>query len=188
MRTLRVSVMCALLSTSAVVAGVSAADDSTRVNFVSGTMVESELVGGEDFWTEMGAVAHSRGRSHITEWEWSDPRLPAHRETTFGWDIYPDWAGTYPDSEPGGKVQLTVEAGVGIAAGGGTWDFSSRGMAHPDGSVTSQDLYIGRGGYDGLFAHLDCRADAVDAPVECSGYIFEGDAPLSPESRSDIAS
>ena len=63
MRMSRLPVVVAAVSMMVVMGTPMAADDSARVTYLTGRLMDSELTGLEDFWAETGAVAHSRGRT-----------------------------------------------------------------------------------------------------------------------------
>lgn len=62
-----------------------------------------------------------------------------------------------------------------LVNGGGSWDGTWTGVKHEDGSTYLQGVAHGKGGYDGLKAHLSAvrlSASMLD-PLQAAGYILD---------------
>ncbi|HEX5015168.1 MAG TPA: hypothetical protein VFV72_13540 [Candidatus Limnocylindrales bacterium] len=69
----------------------------------------------------------------------------------------------------------------------GSWTGTSTGLAYPDGSIDGQDVLIGRGAYEGLYAILNARAESAPANggvTTWRGMIMPGIPPSAPSEPS----
>jgi hypothetical protein len=141
--------------------------DGSPVTHVTGTVVDTFY---DDSTGELtyspGDVHHLSGATYIETNEWSDPRLPAEKEMVLDLTTYP---------YEGGRLMIT-RASIRLDGLDGSWVGTGVGLAYPDGSSQRQDVLVGEGAYEGLFAVLSCGTD-----MGCDGFIFEGEMPPQPQ-------
>ena len=146
-----------------------------RVVTVTGKLVDQQLDDEQaESWSE-GDIRHSRGLRERQVVEWSDPRLPAIKNTVFNYIQYP-----HPT-----RVAAVFEGSHLLEDEDGSWAGTSTGVSYPDGSIEGQDVLVGRGAYEGLYAVLHACAEIAPGDGGTTvwrGMIFTGSAPPAPKS------
>jgi hypothetical protein len=142
------------------------ADDSP-VTHVTGTIVDTFYDDSTGELTSApGDINHMSGATYVETNEWSDPRLPAEKRMVLDFTTYP---------YEGGRLMVT-RTSIRMDGADGSWVGTGVGLSRPDGSSQGQDVLVGEGGYEGLFAVLNCGT-----ATGCDGYIFEGQMPPPPD-------
>jgi hypothetical protein len=123
-----------------------------------------------------GDIRHGSGHRERQLIEWSDPRLPAVKLSTFDYVEYP----------ADGSRTTAVFRGTHLLEGiDGSWVGSSTGVFYADGSVEGHDLLVGQGRHEGLYAVLFSRADSsptAGGVTVWRGVICSGSPPPVPPS------
>jgi hypothetical protein len=171
MRTLRLSlagtVILVLLGGLGAVVLAQEEADGSLVTHVTGTIVDTSYDASTGELTSgPGDVNHMRGATYIETNEWSDPRLPAEKKMVLDFTTYP---------YEGGRLMIT-RTSIRMDGAEGSWVGTGVGLSRPDGSSQGQDVLVGEGAYEGLFAVLNCGNE-----TGCDGFIFEGEMPAQPE-------
>lgn len=170
MRTMRLGL--AGLTSLALLVGVGGAvisqdeADAVPVAHVTGTIIDTFYDDSTAEYTESpGEVHHMKGATYVETNEWSDARLPAEKRMVLDFTTYP---------YEGDRLMVT-RTSIRMDDEQGSWVGTGVGLSRPDGTSQGQDVLIGEGAYDGLFAVLTCGSAAG-----CEGYIFAGEMPPQP--------
>jgi hypothetical protein len=171
MRTLRLSLLGSVIIMS--LAGPSGAvlsqDDAegSPVTHVTGTIIDTSYDPSTGKLSYApGDIHHMKGSSYIETNEWSDPRLPADKRMLLDFTTYP---------YQGGRL-MVARTSLRLDGPDGSWVGTGVGLSFPDGTSQGQDVLVGQGAYEGLFAVLYCGTD-----MRCDGFIIEGEMPQQPE-------
>ena len=169
MRTLRLAMVGAvslMFVGSLGAAAQSEADEVVRVTPVTGTVIDSVWDDSQMEFTSEDGVNSGRGMLITETYEWSDPRLPAVKQSILNFNSY---AGEGGDRGIMGQTTIRLEGPDGAWTGGATT------MQYVDGRGVGWDTYFGEGAYEGLVAVLQCTSEG------CEGQIFEGERPPMPD-------
>jgi len=148
--------------------------EPTLITPISGTVTASKFDDSdEEYWVDDDGSRHARGARHEETYDWDDHRLPPLKRMVFNFDMYP-MSGT-------GDVWV-LSSTIRLDGPDGYWSGSGQHFGPTDGSQTatgvyagSQDVLVGHGAYEGLMAVMGCGGG------DCSGYIFEGAMPPTPD-------
>ena len=140
---------------------------------VTGRLIEQEIHGDEVDVRIEGDIRHGRGLRERQVIEWSDPRLPAIKSTVLNYVEY-------------GLEHAHVAVFTGahlLEDDNGSWIGTTTGVAYADGSIDGQDILVGRGAYEGLYAVIHGRAESAPAQGGVTmwrGMIVAGSPPPTP--------
>jgi len=161
-------------TTAATATSEASVTDDLRVTHVTGTLLNERFDDTEEESSVDDGIGRVRGLKSIRTIWWSDPRLPAEWVTVLNVDQYQigvtkevAWAGTSRLERPAGY-----------------WTGTAVGYFDQDGNAFGQDVLIGHGPYEGLFAIINARGWADLEREHESGFeglIFEGQLPPMPE-------
>ncbi len=169
MRALRLATVGAvslMLAGSLGAAAQSEANEAVLVTPVTGTVIDSVWDDSQMEFTSEGGVNYGRGMLITETYEWSDPRLPAVKQSIMNFNSY---AGEGDGRGLMGQTAMRMEDSV------GAWTGGAMTMQYVDGRGVGWDTYFGEGAYEGLVAVLQCTSEG------CEGQIFEGERPPMPD-------
>jgi hypothetical protein len=139
---------------------------------VTGRLIE-QTTDDDDLKEEAdGPVRHGTGHRERQVVEWSDPRLPAVKWSTFEYVEYAEGPSTASTAVFRGSHLLEDDEG--------SWVGSSTGVFYSGGSIDGHDVLVGRGAYAGLYAVLFARAESSPGSggtTTWRGVICEGILP-----------
>jgi hypothetical protein len=142
---------------------------------VTGRLIEQTIDDTDLKEAVDGPVHRGTGHRERQVVEWSDPRLPAVKWSTFDYVEYADGASTTGTAVFRGSHLLEDDDG--------SWVGSSIGVFFADGSIEGHDLLVGRGAYSGLYVVLFSRVESSPAGggrTTWHGVLCEGVPPAEP--------
>jgi hypothetical protein len=140
---------------------------------VTGRLIEQEIREDDLDVRVDGGIRHGRGLHERQVIEWSDPRLPAIKTTVLNYTEF---------GQEDAHVAVFTGAHL-LEDAEGSWIGTTTGVAYADGSIDGQDILVGRGAYEGLYAIIHGRAESAPASGGITlwrGMILAGSPPPTP--------